>query len=331
MRDDDLLNVKLSELHLRISRTEVGRRVRKLYRELKNRGLEHFRPHVWLSSEWFTPDGVPGIAIPFYLAHPRLKKLERTQMLEVEGGTDSWCMRILRHEAGHAIDNAYRLHFRKEWREVFGYYSQPYPKLYEPKPYSRSFVIHIDQHYAQAHPAEDFAETFAVWLTPNSGWRQRYRNWPALEKLEYVDELMKEISATRPLVRSHRVVEPLKSLNRTLREHYQAKKMRYGEEWPDFYDHHLGRLFSSDRQYRKNMTAARFLQMIRADVRRLVGKWTGAYQYTIDQVFVDMIDRCRELKLRLAVPEEQARSEAAMMVAVQTMSYLYEGHHKVAL
>jgi len=331
MRDAQLLDLKLSDLDVKIRGSELGRLVRKLQHELEDRGLKHFRPHFWLSSEWFTPDGVPGVAIPFYLAHPRLRRLERSQMLEVEGGTESWCMRILRHEAGHAIDNAYRLHFRPKWREVFGKYSDPYPTDYAPKPYSRSFVIHIDPHYAQAHPAEDFAETFAVWLTPNSGWRQRYRTWPAMRKLEYVDELMREISEKKPRVRNRRVIEPLHQLHRTLREHYQAKKARYGEEWPDFYDHHLTRLFSSDKQFRKNMTAARFLQKIRPEARRLVAKWTGAYQYTIDQVFVDMIDRCLELKLRLAVPEELARFEATMMVTVQTMNYLHEGHHKVAL
>ena len=87
---------------------------------------------MWLSSEWFSPDGIPGIAIPFYLAHPRLRKLEHRQILEVEGGTEGECMRILRHEAGHAIDTAYRLHRRKRWREIFGSFSQPYPDSYRP-------------------------------------------------------------------------------------------------------------------------------------------------------------------------------------------------------
>jgi len=331
MKDEQLLDVKLSDLDVKIRGSEIGQYVRRLYQELKDKGLEHFRPHMWLSSEWFTPDGVPGVAIPFYLAHPRLKKLERSQMLEVEGGTESWFMRILRHEAGHAIDNAYRLHYRPRWRQMFGKFSDPYPTHYQPHPYSRSFVIHIDPFYAQAHPAEDFAETFAVWLTPNSGWRQRYRTWPAMRKLEYVDELMAEIADKKPPVRNKRIVEPLHSLRRTLREHYQAKKQRYGEEWPDFFDHHLRRLFSDEPQYKKNMSAARFLQSVREEARRLVARWTGAYQYTIDQVFVDMIDRCRELNLRLKVPVEAARYEATMMVTVQTMIYLHEGHHKVAL
>ena len=34
--------------------------------------------------------------------------------------------------------------------------------------------------YAASHPEEDFAETFAVWLTPRSNWRQSFpgRNRP---------------------------------------------------------------------------------------------------------------------------------------------------------
>ena len=44
-----------------------------------------FPLHCYLSDEWFTPDGATAIAIPFYLAHPRLAKLEEAQMLEIEG------------------------------------------------------------------------------------------------------------------------------------------------------------------------------------------------------------------------------------------------------
>jgi hypothetical protein len=95
--------------------------------ELGRQGLRH-RPHVWLAEEWFSPDGVPGFAVPFYLAHPRLIKLERKLMLDVEGGSEQECMRILRHEAGHAIDNAYRLHYRRRWREL---YSMEWPAFYD--------------------------------------------------------------------------------------------------------------------------------------------------------------------------------------------------------
>ena len=120
-------------------------------------------------------------------------RLERKQLLDVEGGTEEWCLRILRHEAGHALDNAFRLRYTRRWREVFGRASEPYPEFYRPRPYSRSYVQHLEMWYAQAHPVEDFAETFAVWLKPRSGWRTHYHDWPALKKLEYVDEVMQTI------------------------------------------------------------------------------------------------------------------------------------------
>jgi hypothetical protein len=310
--------------------TMVERCVNRLHRELELKGLS-FRPHAWLSDEWFTPDGVPGIAVPHYLAHPRLMQLERRMMLEVEGGTEPWCMRILRHEAGHAIDNAYRLHFKPGWRKVFGKFSQPYPEMYQPRPYSRGYVQHLDMWYSQAHPAEDFAETFAVWLTPGSKWRQRYAGWGALRKLEYVEALMRDIAGRPRRVHSTAKVDSLRTNRMTLRDHYQAKRLRYGEDWPDFYDRDLRRLFSDDPQYAHNMTAAEFMRRIRPTLRRVVSRWTGAYQYTIDQVLLDIIDRCHELKLRLAVPERQARVEALMLLTVQTMNYLHEGHHLVVL
>src|SRR3989441_3620525 len=159
--DDELLELRVSQLGVTIEGSSLEPRIEELNRNLELRGLS-FRPHVWLSNEWFTPDGVPGIAVPFYLAHPRLAKLELDQMLEVEGGTPDWCMRILRHEAGHALENAYRLRRLRRRQQVFGRSSEPYPKYYRPRPYSRSFVRHLDVWYAQSHPDEDFAETFAV-------------------------------------------------------------------------------------------------------------------------------------------------------------------------
>jgi len=198
--DEQLLDLRLCDLGLRIRDSELGPRIKQLYRELRAAGVQHFRPHFWLSDEWYTPDGVPGVAIPFYMAHPRLSRLEFAQMLEVEGGTPEWCMRILRHEAGHALDNAYRLRRRHRRQQLFGLSSKPYPEYYTPRPYSRSYVQHLEPWYAQSHPDEDFAETFAVWLTPDSPWRARYQDWPALKKLEFVDALMREIGTQTPRV-----------------------------------------------------------------------------------------------------------------------------------
>ncbi len=329
LHDEALLDVRLADLPLAIDEV-LADRVTQLREELKTRGLQ-FPLHCYLSDEWFTPDGATAIAIPFYLAHPRLAKLEEAQMFEVEGGEYEWCMRILRHEAGHAIDNAFQLRRRPQRRRTFGLPSKPYPEGYTPKPYSKSYVLPLDAWYAQSHPDEDFAETFAVWLTPASEWRQRYAGWPALRKLECMDALMTSIGHRSPRIINHDEVDPVRKLRKTLRQHYRNKRRYYGVDYPNFYDRDLRRLFSESAEYARNMTAARFLTRIRRPTRRLVASWTGIYQYTIDQVLENMITRCRELKLRLAVPEDKARQEFAVLLTVQVMNYLHSGGHRVFL
>lgn len=328
--DEKLLDLRMCDLHVRIEGTDLEARIQQLYGELQARGLG-FRPHFWLADDWFTPDDIPGIAIPFYMAHPRLARLELNQMLEVEGGTPEWCMRILRHETGHAIENAYLLRRRRRRQQLFGKSSVPYPDYYTPKPYSKSFVLHLDTWYAQSHPDEDFAETFAVWLHPASHWGERYAGWPALKKLEYVDELMREIAGEKPLVTTQACVDPLPRVRKTLRKHYKQKRGHYGLEYPNFYDRDLRRLFSDAPDFSRNTTAARFLNKIRKEVRRKVAGWTGEYQYTIDQVLGDMIEHCRDLNLRLIGTEDQAKLDFTVLLTVQTMNYLHSGRHRVAL
>ena len=328
--DEQLLDVRMSDLGVSVAGSVLESRVAQLYQELAERGIT-FQPHVWLSEDWFTPDDVPGIAIPFFLAHPRLARLEQNQMFEVEGGTRDWCMRILRHEAGHAIDNAYQLRRRRKRRTLFGSSNMPYPEWYTPKPYSRSFVLHLDYWYAQSHPDEDFAETFAVWLNPRSDWRRRYHDWPALKKLEYMDALMREIAPQPPAVTTTRQVEPLHRIRKTLRRHYTTKTAYYGSEYPDFYDRDLRRLFSDAPDHTGNLRASRFIMRIRKEVRRTVSRATGLYQYTIDQVIEEMTGRCDELGLRLAAPPETTKTEFTVILTMQTMNYLHSGRHRVVL
>lgn len=330
MSDEELLDVRMADLPVALDGSAVEARVAQLGDEMAARNLE-LPIHFYLAEEWFTPDGFPAIAIPFYLAHPRLEKLEEAQMLEVEGGDYEWCMRILRHEAGHVVDNAYGLRRRRRRRQIFGNPSQPYPEFYSPKPYSKSYVLHLDLWYAQSHPDEDFAETFAVWLMPNGNWEQRYAGWPALKKLQYVDETMRSIAGRPPRVDRFEEVDPLKRSRRTLRQHYRRKRRHYGVDRPAFYDRDLRRLFSDAPEFAANMTAAQFVGRIRKPVRKMVSSWTGIYQYTIDQVLEDIVRRCRELKLRLAVPEDRARQEFTVLLTVQTMNYLHSGGHRLAL
>jgi hypothetical protein len=252
-------------------------------------------------------------------------------MLEVEGGTAEWCMRILRHETGHALENAYYLRRRRKRQALFGKSSKHYPDYYTPKPYSKSFVRHLDLWYAQSHPDEDFAETFAVWLDPRSQWSKRYVDWPAMKKLDYIDHLMREIAGKDPLVNSKETVDPLRRMRKTLGRHYKQKRKRYRLDDPNFYDLDLKQLFSDAPEHAQNPPAALFLTRFRKEVRRLVGDKTGAYQYTVDQLLEDMIDRCEKLKLHLTGTEETAKLEFTVLLTVQTMNYLRSGGYQVAL
>ena len=131
-----------------------------------------FHPPCHVGDEWFVPVGIPAIFIPFFLVHDRLRQLERKIILEVEGETPEWFMKLIRHEAAHAYAYAYQLFRKRKWQQTFGLSStEETPSFYRPRPYSRSFVVHLDDWYAQSHPDEDFAETFAVWLTPGLDWR----------------------------------------------------------------------------------------------------------------------------------------------------------------
>jgi hypothetical protein len=330
MSDEKLLDMRICDLKLSIIGTPLEARIEQLNGELAARGLD-FRPHCWLSDDWFSPEGIPGIAIPFYLAHPRLMRLERKQLLEVEGGTKQWCMKILRHEAGHAIDTAYKIRRKAGYRELFGKASQPYPEFYSPNPQSREYVLHLEMWYAQAHPVEDFAETFAVWLPPKSRWKTRYRKWPALEKLQFVDQFMSSVAQKPAPVQSKKCIESLSQIRRTLRTHYHRKREHYGMNYPNVFDKDLRKLFSCDRSHRRNPTAAALLSRWRGEIRRVVANWTGAYSYMIDQVLQEMIERCRELELRLGTNPDTCKRDAMILVALRTSNYLNSGHRRVMM
>jgi len=328
--DQKLLDTRICDLGVKLKGTWLESCIEQLYEELERRDLP-LRPHFWLSYEWFSPDGVPGIALPFYLAHPRLTRLERRMMLEAEGSSREECMKILRHECGHALQHAFGLQRRRRWQELFGPSSRKYPSFYHPKPLSRRYVQHLRLYYAQSHPDEDFAETFAVWFQPRAMWKKRYEGWPALKKLEYVDELMEELRGETPEVRTRMIVDPVRAIRRTLRDFYKEKQEFYQTSYPASYDRDLKRLFSSEARYRDHESASAFLRRHRAAIRRLVARWTGEYQFTLDQVMNDMIGRCRELKLRVVGSERQLRMDFAVLLTVKTMHFLYGRGERIAL
>jgi hypothetical protein len=320
--DDKLLKLRLKDLKLTIENTWLEGCLHDLQDELEERNLR-IRPHVWLSDEWFSPDTTPGIAIPFYLAHPRLTRLERKMIIDVEGGTRRECMRILRHETGHVVQNVFKLQRRRRWQELFGRSSTRYPSFYRPNPASKNYVQHLRLWYAQSHPDEDFAETFAVWLKPRSDWKKRYAGWPALRKLEYVDEIMEEIAGQRSQAPRGPAVHPLSQIATTLGDHYAKKQALYAVDTPRTYDRELHRIFVADAKHRHSPTAASFIRRHRSYFRQIVSRWTGEYQLTLDSVLDDMIDRCRELKLRAVGPDRQLRQDFTVLLTAKTVHSLY--------
>ena len=331
LTDSELLDIRLRDLGLRLEGTWIEECVSDLYRELERRELM-IRPHAWLSDDWFVPGDIPGIAIPFYLAHPRLMALERKFMLEIEGGTRGEMMKILRHECGHALDNAYRLERWRGREDLFGNSSKKYPEHYRPNPASRGFVQHLRLYYAQAHPIEDFAETFAVVLgVRREVWKKRYAGWPALHKLEYVDALLDSLRGKRPVYRNRRRPDSLPTQRMTLREYYARKRQQYHVSYPDIYDSELRRIFSSDPKHKRQELASSFLRRNRREIRQLVSNWTGEYEFTLEQVLKDMIGRSRELKLRAAGPERRLLIEFAILLTVKTMDFHYSRRNWFAL
>jgi hypothetical protein len=315
---------------LQLNGTWLANCLDQLCGELERRKLR-FCPHAWLSHDWFSPEGIPGIAIPFYLAHPRLMRLEYRQIRDVEGGSREACMKILRHESGHAMQHAYRLERRRGYQQLFGKSSQPYPEYYRPHPRSMSYVYHLPLYYAQSHPDEDFAETFAVWLQGRATWRERYRGWPALKKLQYVDAVMAELQNTRPLVSSRKQIDPVHILKTRLRAHYAAKRDRYERGYPDIYDKDLRRLFSDDPRFHAREHASKFLGDRRARIRALIGATSNEQGPALELVLDDMIGRCRELRLRALGSKRAMLSDFTRLLRRKTQVFLSRRLDRIAL
>jgi hypothetical protein len=327
LRDEELLTHRICDLGVRIEGSDVEPRVLQLYGELAARRLP-LRPPCYLGDEWFTPTGSAAIAIPFYLAHARLRALELKQVLEVEGGTELECMQLLRHECGHALDHVYRFSRRRRWRALFGRPDQEAtPDIYRPRPYSRSFVRHLGNWYAQAHPDEDFAETFAVWLgSTEREWRSRYRRWNALPKLEYVDELMREAAELPPPPLRVARISDAARLRKTLARYYAERRKLYAEDYPDFYDADLRALFEHGDP--ADESAARFMRRARKTLVPAVVRWTGQHKYTVDRLVRRLTLRCESLGLQAPRNEARVSAELAAYLAALVTNHLHTGRFK---
>jgi hypothetical protein len=325
LSDAELLSIRFSDLPIRLAGTPVEQRARQVFSELGQRHIR-VRPSIWLSEEWFNPDGTVGFAIPFYLAHPRLIRLERRLMLEAEGASTLEALRILRHETGHAIDEAFQFYRRPEYARVFGPPQRPYPSSYAVRPYSRRYVVHLNAWYAQAHPVEDFAETFATWLRPKRQWRRQYRDWPAIEKLEAVDAWLAEWRDKPPLISNRRPEGEISQNERTLSEHYEEKRAFYAVGATTKFDSELRRIFAGPDEARRSNgrlpPATSILRTIRSPVRKELARPLGVPAYTVDQVLRQLIQRARALNLKHSHPTARTIDKVVRLVSRATTDAL---------
>lgn len=328
--DSQILKQPICNFGLRVEDTSLKENCDLLYKELEARGLA-YKPEIYFGDEWFSPEGMNAIAVPFYLAHPRLKELEKTLMLEVEGGDPVSFMKLLRHEAGHCFEHCYRFSKRRKWHKIFGSPKKEYqPESYRPRPYSRSYVKNLDHWYAQAHPDEDFAETFAVWLDPDRNWHKEYKNWPiALEKLKYIDELAKEAQKIKSKNEEGPLPYSAKNLKTTLEKYYQRRKKANAEVYPDFYDSDLKRIFNGSHELpKREHSSAEFMKSHRKDIVTAVAWSTHERKFTIDGLVKRLTQRCESLDLRVGKTKIQSTIEVSTLLTSLVMTYLFTGKFK---
>jgi hypothetical protein len=328
LSDEELLEKRISQLGLKLDGTELQPLIQRLYEELTRKGLV-FHPPCHIGDEWFVPVGVPAIFIPFFLAHERLRKLERKMMLEVEGETPEWFMKLIRHETAHAYFYAFQLQKKTKWRRTFGATStEETPQFYRPRPYSRSYVVHLDDWYAQSHPDEDFAETFATWLTPALDWQGRYKGWKALQKLEYVDDLMHSLAGKPPVHQPEYRVTDHDCLNVKLKTYYARKRKLYEDSYPDFYDNDLKQLFAATAEGEGRVKASAYLRHHRRQLMDSVCQWTNEKKYRVNKLLSRLIDRCDQLDLYIKAYDPRQNLQVSAYITTLVMNYLFTGRFK---
>lgn len=301
----EVLAKKISELPLKIEGTFLETQIQRLYQEMEAKGLS-FRPSCYLSDEWGCPDGIPIIGIPFYLVDKKLSRIEEEYTENLE--KDEEIILYLRHEAGHAFNYAYELYLTEEWHSIFGPFSRPYREDYKPNPLSKKYVKHMQGWYAQKHPDEDFAETFAVWLAPDSDWHKKYEGWEAYRKLDYIDRVAKEIG---PLPAKRQDLEqdrPVSELRVTIREHYDQYSSK---DFPKQVSQ-LGPMLDGDlREIFETISkpefksAYDFIMTHRHTIRNLVYYWTGISIQLLRQLIRYLAERARAVDLYCDPAKEQ--------------------------
>ena len=314
-----LLNTRICDLGLKLETSDVEKFVQQLYRELEQKKITRFRPGCYLTDEWGCPSGEPVIGIPFYLARRDLADIEKEHN-DLEDGRE--IMKYLRHEAGHAFNYAYRLHRTPEWKQLFGPYRRPYRENYRPVLFSKEYVRYLPGWYAQKHPDEDFAETFAVWMTPRSGWRRKYRGWGAMKKLLYMDRIARELGGVDPLRKRGTPDITVNDMEMTVGEFYRHST----EQVPLLevnVDADLEALFDVPRKKKSAEAADKFIARHRKALVDHIASWTAMQRPLIRKLMESIQKRSAEMGLLIDRSRDAEHlSELTVFITTLIMNHL---------
>lgn len=202
-----------------------SKEISKLYEELKSKGIT-FRPRVYASDEWFSPDASPTIALPFYLLDKSLTLRAKKELKnDVEGTSKKDFMKLLRHECGHAIETAYNLKYSRTRQRHFGLFSKPYPSGFSPQYQKKGFVDYLGHGYGPSHPSEDFAETFALWLEHGEKAKDLYSEDPlTLSKITAMEKMMNNIKGKSAKNKSKKTYDSHKKMTSSISSFFLEKK-----------------------------------------------------------------------------------------------------------
>ncbi|MFO0929683.1 MAG: putative zinc-binding metallopeptidase [Gemmataceae bacterium] len=331
-RESRLGSTPIRDLGLTIEGTPLEPAIAEVRRELEAAGIRKLRPHFYLTTEWVVYDDTIAVGIPFYLARPDLTEVHAEREGHLEGVGRAELLRYLRHEVGHVVNYAYRLFDREDWVRLFGSMTQPYIDEYRPEPFSRRYVVHLPGWYAQKHPDEDWAETFAVWLTPAFDWRAAYADWPmALAKLDYCDRLMRQLGDQEPAVTALDLEAEVGNLSYPLADYYEGDADAEAVSVPGL-DGAVRTIFEALGEPEDATTRAERLpaaNLIRRWERTLMAdvyRWTGHFPERTRALLRHLAERATALQqVYPADREAQAVAAVATLVTALAMNHVHRG------
>ncbi len=266
-----------------------------LQSELRSYGLS-FDFHLWVSDEWFCPDGVPGFALPFYLFNPDLMKIHKQETGFIDGKSETEILKLMRHELGHAIDNAFGIRKNKDRQRIFGPSTIDYPTSYRPRVYSRNYIHYLGEGYAQSHPDEDFAETFAFWLDPRKPWRMKRFSKTVSEKLNFMDRLMRQLRGMSPLLTNRFRVDPIEKNRTPTGKFYREFHSTRNTSALKRVDHELKQAFQWPGE--KSMSLSFYLRKEKQYWKQQLSTEEGIYKYEAERAIEKIIRRAEKLEIK---------------------------------